>query len=71
MHDGINEKKLKARMTEMSISQRELAKRVGCGLNHINEVINNKTSPRLKLVADICQVLEINDPNMKCQIFLN
>ncbi len=66
----INERKLKARMIEMNISQRDLANQTGKGLNHINEVINNKVSPRLDLVQKISNILEL-DNSQKIDIFLS
>lgn len=66
----INERKLKARMIEMNVSQKDLANRTGKGLNHINEVINNKVSPRLDLVQKISNILEL-DNSQKIDIFLS
>ncbi|WP_159635137.1 helix-turn-helix domain-containing protein [Erysipelothrix anatis] len=65
----IDSKRIKMRMTELDISQRELAKNTGVGLNHINEVINNKVSPRLDLVEKMSNVLMLNSSE-KREIFL-
>lgn len=61
--------KLKGIMAEKGYSQRRLAAEAGVGLNHINEVINNKVSPRLSLVNALCEILEINDLDLRMQIF--
>ncbi|CAM4227327.1 helix-turn-helix domain-containing protein [Erysipelothrix aquatica] len=55
----IDSKRIKVRMIELDISQRELARSTGVGLNHINEVINNKVSPRLELVDKISIALNL------------
>ena len=65
----INSLKLKSRMVECEISQRELAKRIGVGLNHINEIINNKISPRISTVQKICIVLDIRSNKDKIALF--
>lgn len=65
----IDTSKLKARMVEKGITQRALSQKTGYGLNHINEVINNKTSPRLELVQKIREILEITDPEDMTKIF--
>lgn len=67
----MNTNKLKGIMAEKKISQRDLAKLTGVGLNHINEVLNNKVSPRLKLVQKICIVLEIDDHKERTAIFFD
>ena len=66
----MNTNKIKGLMAERGYSQRKLAKEVGVGLNHINEVINNKVSPRLDFVPKLCDILEIDDNAMKSEVFL-
>ena len=65
----IDSNKLKGIMVEKGFSQRSLALETGVGLNHINEVLNNKTHPRLDLVVKICNVLNITDTDLRSQIF--
>lgn len=67
--ESVNTSKLKGIMAEKGISQRKLAKQTGVGLNHINEVLNNKVSPRLSLVVKICEVLEIENHSLRSDIF--
>lgn len=61
--------KLKGIMAEKGYTQRRLAKDTGVGLNHINEVLNNKVSPRLSLVSKLCEVLEIDNMELRTQVF--
>lgn len=65
----IDSGKLKARMVERGITQRDLSKKTGYGLNHINEVLNNKISPRLDLVSKLCVILDISDDSDRSDIF--
>lgn len=65
----MNTGKLKGIMAEKGVSQRKLAQQTGVGLNHINEVLNNKVSPRLSLVVKICEVLEIENNSLRSDIF--
>ena len=61
--------KLKGIIAEKGYTQRRLAQDTGVGLNHINEVLNNKVSPRLSLVNKLCEVLEIDDMDLRVRVF--
>lgn len=63
--------KMKGLMAEKGYSQRQLAKEAGVGLNHINDVLNNKVSPRLSLVQRLCEILEIDDLDLRMKIFFD
>lgn len=65
----MNTNKLKGIIAEKGYTQRRLAKDTGVGLNHINDVLNNKISPRLSLVYKLCEVLEIHDIDLIVQVF--
>lgn len=65
----MNGKKLKSKMVEQGFTQRSLAKKTGIGLNHLNEILNNKVSPRLETIDKICSALDITEIEEKSNIF--
>lgn len=66
----MNINKLLGAMAEKRISQRELARRLGVSKNTINTKINGKAHFNTEEATKICDILEIHDPNMKVEIFL-
>ena len=65
----VNTAKLKARMVLGGHTQRTLAKETQIGVTPLNEKINNKRVFRCDEVDKICSVLNITDPEEKCEIF--
>ncbi|MBP3936443.1 MAG: helix-turn-helix transcriptional regulator [Clostridia bacterium] len=58
-------------MAEVGISQRSLAKALGCSKNTINSKINGKSAFSLDDVDAVCAVLGITDERKKVEIFLS
>ena len=63
-------KKIKILLIEKDMSQRDLA--IKCGLNKttVNQIINDKTSPRTDQIEKICAALGVTDCSEKAAIFL-
>lgn len=67
----MNINKLLGLMAEKRISQRELAQKLGVSKNTINNKINGKGKFDTVEATKICEILEVTDPKIKIEIFLN
>lgn len=62
--------KLLGIMAENKITQRQLATKLGVSKNTINAKLNEKVSFNTDEAIKICEILHIDDPELKAEIFL-
>lgn len=67
----IDKKLLQKIFIDKDMSQRKLAKKMKKSPTTINKWLNNESYPSTKDVNDMCEILEIEDDNMKLKIFFN
>ena len=65
-----NMRKLLGVMAEAGYTQEALADKTGIGRSSMSCKINGKRPFDVDEAAKICEVLNISDPELKCQIFL-
>lgn len=65
-----NMQKLKGIMAESGYTQRSLSKKIGMTASTFSNKINGKAPFNVDEACKICDVLGINEPNVKCHIFL-
>lgn len=66
----MNTRKLLGIMVEKGFSQRSLAKAMGVSKNTLNAKLNAKTSFNTEEASKICEILGIEESNLKAEIFL-
>lgn len=66
-----NMNKLRGIMAEKGLSQKALAAKVGISTSNLSQKMTGKVSFNVDEAWKICDVLEILDPQIKCQIFLS
>ena len=66
----IDVKKLKGKMVEMGVTQKDLATKIGMSTNSLNNKINGKRAFNTEEICHICEMLQISDDVLKAQIFL-
>ncbi len=62
--------RLRGKIVEAGISQRDLAARLGMSKNTLSNKINSRTPFNLDEAITICDILGIRDDAEKAQIFL-
>lgn len=67
----LNRGKLLGAMAEAGVTQRSLAKMLGCSKNTVNAKINGKSAFDLNEVDAVCAALGIADSTRKAEIFLS
>ena len=66
----MNSLKLKCKLVEAGVGQREFANTLGCALNTANVKINGKQPFNTNEIEEICMWLNIHDPVEIVDIFL-
>ena len=66
----MNINKLRGIMAERQITQRDLAKRIRISENALSNKMNGRYSFNTDEAISICEVLHIDDPKDKADIFL-
>lgn len=67
----INTNKLKGIMAEQGYSQKKLAYDMGMSINSFHSKLTGKSWFDTDQVVKICELLKIDDNNVKCDIFLS
>lgn len=65
----INTRKVKGRMVELGIGQKELAIHLGLSLPTISQKINNKRPVNLSEALELAQMLKIDEGEYKTYFF--
>lgn len=66
----LDTKKLKAKIVEEGLTQKDLAKKIGVSENTLTRKINGKRDFYIGEIDKICEALHISDNSLKAQIFL-
>lgn len=66
----LDTKKLRGKIAEAGLTQKDLAKRAGMSENSLNRKLNEKRDFNLSEVRIICDILGITDNEQKALIFL-
>jgi len=66
----INSSLLKGKIVANNYTQKTLAEKMNISENSLNAKINGKADFDLSQVILLCELLGINSPDEKCQIFL-
>ncbi|MBR3960845.1 MAG: helix-turn-helix transcriptional regulator [Clostridia bacterium] len=66
----MNSNKLLGAMAEKGITQKELAKKLGISKNTVNSKINGKGHFDTEQAIKICEILGVDEPERKVEIFL-
>lgn len=66
-----NSNLLKSHMTLHSVTQLEMAKKLGISTSTLNNKIKNKTAFTVEEAKQICSILQISDNNEKANIFFS
>lgn len=66
----VNTNLLKGKFVSKGYTQALLAKEMNISVNSLSAKINGKTAFTLPEVAKLCEILGIDDPKEKCEIFL-
>lgn len=67
----LDSNKLKGKIAEAGLTQRELAKKAGMSENSLYNKINGRRDFGAREIVAICEILNITDNEQKALIFLN
>lgn len=65
----MNSKKLKSKIIASGIKYKAIAKFMGLSYYGLQKKINNETEFKASEIVSLCKILNINDPEIKEEIF--
>lgn len=64
----MNDRKIKAKMVELGVTQKDLAEKLGISMQNLNAKLNGRNIMNIEEAAKITKILKLDDP---IDIFFN